>query len=184
MSEQMLRYTHKGSPTNRMVSSDGNLCSTDGRPVKLHNNGNGYLFNIFRYTGQDGKIEYGREYIHRMVAKTFLEQPEGATQVNHKDGDKANNAVENLEWVTPSDNILHAHRVGLMRKRTENANIVMLTKAEVVDCYTSVKFKNEKISDVAKRMSKPRTTISSIVNKRSRWDITDLLDKQHNPTPL
>lgn len=183
MNEQMLRYMHNGGLTNRMVSRDGNLCSIDGKAVKLHNNGNGYLFNVFRYVKQDGKVEYGREYIHRIVAKTFLEQPEGATQVNHKDGNKANNAAENLEWVTPSNNILHAHRAGLMRKRTENGDIVMLMESEVVDCYTSVKFKKEKINDVAKRMSKSRTTISSIINKRSRRDITDLLDKQNNPTP-
>ena len=182
MNEQMVQYKHKGYLTNRLVDADGNISAVGRRAVKIHNNGNGYLFNIFRYTKECGKTEYGREYIHRMIAKTFLEQVDGAIQVNHKDGDKSNNAVNNLEWVTPSSNILHAHRSGLMRKRIENADIVRLTEDEVVDCYTSVKFKGEKINDVAKRMSKSRTTISSIINKRSRCAITDFLDKQYNPT--
>lgn len=173
----MVRYEHKGLLTDRLVDKSGNIYELDGAPSKLHDNGNGYLLNIFRYN-LEGKVIAGREYIHRIVARTFLEQPDGATQVNHKDGDKNNNSVDNLEWVTPSSNIRHAHKAGLMKNRTENAKTVVLTEAEVIDCYSSVKFKGEKINDVAKRMNKPRTTISSIINKRSRWDITNRLDKE------
>jgi hypothetical protein len=46
--------------------------------------------------------------IHRMVAEAFLERPQGATEVNHKDGVKHHNNVENLEWVTQRENRLHA----------------------------------------------------------------------------
>ncbi|WAX12619.1 DNA endonuclease [Enterococcus phage EC99P1] len=52
--------------------------------------------------------------IHRAVAETFLSRPEGCDVVNHKDGDKKNNDVSNLEWVSQSDNVLHSieHRSG------------------------------------------------------------------------
>ena len=51
--------------------------------------------------------------IHRLVAATFLPNPDGLSQVNHKDGDKTNNHVENLEWIKPRDNVRHAHSTGL-----------------------------------------------------------------------
>lgn len=49
--------------------------------------------------------------IHRLVAEYFLDRPEGTTEVNHKDGDKHNNNVSNLEWVTQAENQRHASNV-------------------------------------------------------------------------
>lgn len=46
--------------------------------------------------------------VHRLVAEHFLDKPEGATEVNHKDGNKKNNNVSNLEWVTSWENRVHA----------------------------------------------------------------------------
>ncbi|WP_461240306.1 NUMOD4 motif-containing HNH endonuclease [Paucilactobacillus sp. N302-9] len=50
---------------------------------------------------------------HREVAKAFIEHSELQTQVNHKDGNKQNNDITNLEWVTSSENQRHAVRTGL-----------------------------------------------------------------------
>ena len=55
-------------------------------------------------SGSDSKI-----YIHRLVATAFLERLPEHTQVNHKDGNRWNNHVDNLEWCTASENVQHAH---------------------------------------------------------------------------
>lgn len=67
----------------------------------------------------DGKIIM--ESIHRLVAKTFIPNPENLEQVNHIDGNKDNNCVENLEWVTNKYNIQHSIKIGLRDKMRENA---------------------------------------------------------------
>ena len=55
--------------------------------------------------------------LHRLVLSSFTGLQEGK-DVNHKDGNKHNNRLNNLEWVTPSENSLHAHRTGAYAKRT------------------------------------------------------------------
>lgn len=72
-------------------------------PKKQHN---GYL-NVHLFDA-DGACKSFK--IHRLVAAAFLSNPEGKAQVNHKDGNKANNFVENLEWMTASENQEHAHK--------------------------------------------------------------------------
>jgi hypothetical protein len=52
--------------------------------------------------------------VHRMLAEAFIPNPEGKPFINHIDGNKANNSLSNLEWVTHQENIQHAFRAGLM----------------------------------------------------------------------
>lgn len=65
--------------------------------VTLYHNGNRY-----------------RKLVHRLVAEAFIPNPENKPEVNHKDGNKTNNDISNLEWVTHSENIQHAYDTGLI----------------------------------------------------------------------
>lgn len=55
--------------------------------------------------------------IHRIVAQTFIPNPNNLPQVNHKDCNKLNNHIENLEWISNIDNIRHAFKNGVFKER-------------------------------------------------------------------
>jgi len=77
----------------------------------------------------DGKRIHGRP-VHRVATEAFLGQRENGMFVNHKDGNKKNNAKNNLEYVTPSENNLHASRIGLLPKG-EKHGMAKLTNEKV-----------------------------------------------------
>lgn len=100
----------EGTDGRLEISSYGRVKSNlrDGRILKATPDAKGYL--RLRVTLDRVKMSYK---IHRIVAQTFIENPDNLPQVNHIDGDKTNNHVENLEWVSNIDNAHHAISKGL-----------------------------------------------------------------------
>lgn len=83
------------------------------RELKPQKDTDGYLqVVLFRDNKRNPK------FVHRLVADAFIFKPHGSTEVNHKDGNKLNNDASNLEWCTRRDNIIHAHKNGLINTQT------------------------------------------------------------------
>jgi hypothetical protein len=72
-------------------------------------------YKMVRLTTKEGKKGYA---VHRLVAETFIPNPDNLPIVNHKDGNKLNNCVDNLEWVTQSENRVHAIKTEISKLAT------------------------------------------------------------------
>lgn len=93
--------------TYYQIGSCGNIRNKNNGRIKVpfDRNRTGYVRAIL-FNG-NGKSK--RYFVHRLVAHAFIPNPENKPMVNHIDGDKTNNCVENLEWVTASENMRHAY---------------------------------------------------------------------------
>lgn len=123
------------------VSMRGEIYSKKNHLIMKQTTNTGYL--RLSLVSNDGRRR--GKYVHRLVAETFIPNPEGKSQVNHKDGNPLNNRVDNLEWVTPKENMIHASELGRFkdkRKGTKNPKS---------------KFTNDDISEIRKMREQGHT---------------------------
>ena len=100
---------------NYKINPDGQVVSHKGHTMTWIDNGKGYQ-SVKLYNEHTPK---GRMcLVHRLVLSTFTPIG-GALDVNHKDGNKKNNSLGNLEWVSKSENTRHAHMTGLFSSRNK-----------------------------------------------------------------
>ena len=132
------------------VSNKGNVISHKrgaGCPLKVCYTNDGYqMVNASRPP----------QYVHRLVAETWIPNPNDYPQVNHINGNKDDNSVENLEWTTRSQNMRHAYRTGLLK--VEGTPIRILETGEVY----------ESISECARRIGVSRGHISNCLAGRNQ----------------
>ncbi|MDS7057068.1 NUMOD4 motif-containing HNH endonuclease [Klebsiella pneumoniae] len=97
-----------------------------GKMLNPSRDEDGYLVTMLSRDGKPKGVK-----IHRLVAEAFISNPENKEHVNHKDGDKENNHVDNLEWATPLENVTHAVETKLKNDKGVNNNNAKLTMEEV-----------------------------------------------------
>lgn len=141
------------------ASADGQQVSTQLAPV------------VYRVHKKTGRVYFQMTWlgitksvlVNRVIALAFLPNPQNLPQVNHKDGNKENNAVSNLEWSSGSDNERHAHRTGLKTGRgSANAN-AKLTANDVLEIRAST----DPIEELMRRFGVARSTIVNIQQRRT-----------------
>ena len=121
--------------SNYEVSTNGQVRNrTTKKILKGRLSKNGYLQVSIKI---DATQKFCNRYIHRLVALHFIQNPNNKREVNHIDGNKENNTLSNLEWVTSSENQKHRHLIG--NKKTSNRHIGMFNKkGEMVKDFNSI----------------------------------------------
>lgn len=114
----------------RIVYKDGREYFYPSKVLKNHKISTGYRF-VMLY-GANGKKQH---YVHRLVAETFIPNPNNLCDVNHKDGCKTNNILFNLEWCSRSDNQKHAYKNGLHWVHMDEA--IKACSRPVIQCTSS-----------------------------------------------
>lgn len=133
-----------------------------GQPLKVQRQANGYL--QFRLRNNDGGKNY---YVHRLVARAFLGECPNGHEVHHRDHDRANNAVANLEYVTRAGNVRACVDAGRHRTpRGEASSAAKLTE----DAVRRIRRLYPKVSGpkLAERFGVSASAIYAVLNGR-KW---------------
>lgn len=160
--------------SNYQVSSSGHVRSLDrqvtdslgrtrkylGKVLNPSKDENGYLLVGISKDGHSKRV-----FVHRLVAETFIENPDDKPTVNHIDGNKENNKVDNLEWATYKENRDHAVRTGLLNLDKVRNHARSFSKP--VKCIDTGQIFSS-ISDAARHYNVDTETIKYWINSRTQ----------------
>jgi len=148
----------------KIMTSKGHYHTVNSRVMVLKKDTNGYSSVIL------SKNQITNQFrVHRLVADAFIPNVENLKCVNHIDGNKKNNKVENLEWVTHSENSRHSVKIGLTQKKDNsgvnnprsrvNDSIVILIRNDFNNGLSH--------GELMKKYNLPSSTISNIKLKKT-----------------
>lgn len=156
--EQLNRVAIAGFEGLYEVDQDGNVYSIrqgQGRricKIQPYSVGNYLKVNLY---SEDGKQH--KKFVHRIVAETFIPNPQGFKEVNHIDCNGKNNSVENLEWCDRRKNLEHAYAHG-KKRQGEKHGMHKLTLEQARE----IKFSNAPQKELAEAFNVSQSTISAI----------------------
>jgi len=141
------------------ISDDGRVKSRRGLR-RLQTDKYGYKKVILSKNGKKKN-----HLVHRLIAEAFIENPFSKSEVNHKDGVKTNNLVENLEWATFEENRTHSLKIKIHKWPSgENNPRAKLTEENVIEIRAS----DLSVKALAELYGVARTTVYAILN-HERW---------------
>lgn len=149
------------------ISSFGRLLDLlSGKYLNFSDNGAGY--KVYGLQRKD-KDNVAIRYVHRLVAKAFIPNIYNCPQVGHKDHDSSNNVVCNLQWTTQKENTRDGIDAGRINAR-KRPNTKRLTKQDICAIAT-MEDMGYGVNEIAIQLGFARTTISSVFNGRSNWEL-------------
>lgn len=171
----MVKYKEHPIHKFLMVSKCGNVYGKPREHIRISIYGHKHVVKRRKkfykgFIGSHGYLEIGyngKKYlIHRLVAETYFGLSD--LQVNHIDGNKLNNNLKNLEYVTRKENIRHSYSIGLSKNINDNCNLTTYKKHEVYLIWFYLVYTNLKQKEIAKITNKKPQYISNLKNKRFR----------------
>lgn len=163
--------------TDYQVSNLGNVFSVyNGKQLKPFMNDRYLVVDLFAYTVRQ------RIAVHRVVAIAFIENPDNKEYVNHIDGNKLNNCVDNLEWVTASENSIHAVATGLS-PTGEAKTLAKLTEKDVLEIQAAFEA-GEKDFVLAEKYGVTSGVISSIRLGKTWKHVSGKVFSPSGPNPV
>lgn len=134
------------SNLGRVRSLDRDIIFDNGKSKTAKMRLNGKVLSITRQTQGYSQVGLSKHNLrksyrlNRLVANAFIPNPENKPEVNHIDGDKKNNRVDNLEWVTGKENIQHAIKTGLVDRRNRRKAVLQIDmEGKIVAEFDSIK---------------------------------------------
>lgn len=141
----------------------------DKRKLKFGKARNEQGYYQVRLGGRNGKTVQ----IHRVLADAFVPNPNGYTVVNHKDGNKGNCSIDNLEWCTSSYNAKHAFDTGLRKTGLHTRYLAYKSSLkytdEDVDAWKQLRAEGHTLTDIAEKYGTTKSMVSQYVNGK-RFD--------------
>ena len=156
------------------VVQDRYIVSNIGRVFDKNNQNylnffdNGAGYKVYGLQRKD-KSNVAIRYVHRLVAIAFIDNPDNLPQVGHEDHTRDNNVVDNLYWTTQKQNTKDGIDAGKINSNRPKTNI-RLSKEQI--CKIAIlESQGCGVADIAREFGVHRTTISSVFNGRSNWEL-------------
>ena len=142
---------HANDFPNYSISEDGEIRNSKGKIIKGEISNNGYR----RVSLSNNDVKHKKMSVHRLVAETYIPNPHNYPEVNHKNENKLDNNVNNLEWCSTLDNLNHSRVI-------EKASVAKFRK---VKCITTGKIYNS-IKEAADELGLYHSNIVACCNGR------------------